>query len=72
LVLISQNLKYKCNGQTYIPLAYFLKVRTVKPEKHPLLENGSETTSISRQWPQNKRYEQPLLGSHQQANGLAE
>jgi hypothetical protein len=28
---------------------YFLKARTVEPEKQPLLANGSETTFVSRQ-----------------------
>jgi hypothetical protein len=30
-------------------VAYLLKARTVEPEKHPLLVNGSETTLVSRQ-----------------------
>jgi hypothetical protein len=30
-------------------VAYLLKARTVKPEKQPLLANGSETTSVYRQ-----------------------
>jgi hypothetical protein len=30
-------------------VAYFLKARTVEPEKQPLLANGSETTFVSRQ-----------------------
>jgi hypothetical protein len=34
-------------------VAYLLKARTVQPEKQPLLENGSETTSVSRQRPRN-------------------
>jgi hypothetical protein len=29
--------------------AYLLKARTVEPERQPLLANGSETTSVSRQ-----------------------
>jgi hypothetical protein len=28
----------------------FAKARTVEPENQPLLENGSETTFVSRQW----------------------
>jgi hypothetical protein len=32
-------------------VAYLLNARTVEPEKQPLLENGSETTLISRQRP---------------------
>jgi hypothetical protein len=35
-------------------VAYLLKVRTVEPEKQPLLANGSETTFVCRQ----------LLGKH--------
>jgi hypothetical protein len=30
-------------------VAYLLKSRTVKPEKQPLLANGSETTFVFRQ-----------------------
>jgi hypothetical protein len=30
-------------------VAYLLKARTVKPEKQPLLANGSETTFVSGQ-----------------------
>jgi hypothetical protein len=30
-------------------VAYLLKARTVEPEKHPLLANGSETTFVSGQ-----------------------
>jgi hypothetical protein len=30
-------------------VAYLLKARTVEPEKHPLLANGSETAFVSRQ-----------------------
>jgi hypothetical protein len=30
-------------------VAYLLKARTVEPEKHPLLANGSEATFVSRQ-----------------------
>jgi hypothetical protein len=30
-------------------VAYLLKPRTVEPEKHPLLANGSERTFFSRQ-----------------------
>jgi hypothetical protein len=30
-------------------MTYLLKVRTVEPEKQPLLANGSETTFVSRQ-----------------------
>jgi hypothetical protein len=34
-------------------VARLLKERTVKPEKQPLLANGSETTFVSRQRPRN-------------------
>jgi hypothetical protein len=30
-------------------VAYLFRARTVKSEKQPLLANGSETTSVSRQ-----------------------
>jgi hypothetical protein len=30
-------------------MVYFLKARTVEPQKQTLLENGSETTFVSRQ-----------------------
>jgi hypothetical protein len=53
-------------------VAYFLKARTVEPEKQPLLANGSEITFASRQQQRNKRDKQPLIGSQQCANGLAE
>jgi hypothetical protein len=48
-------------------VAYLLKVRTgiVEPEKQPLLANGSETTFVSRQQPQDK---QSFLGSHKHAH----
>jgi hypothetical protein len=32
-----------------------LKERTVEPDKQLLLANGSETTFVSRRWPQNKQ-----------------
>jgi hypothetical protein len=53
-------------------VAHLLKARTMEPEKQLLLVNGSETTFVSRQWLRNKQDKQPLLGSHQQAKGLAE
>jgi hypothetical protein len=34
---------------TICTVAYFLKARTVEPEKQPLLANGSEITFVSRQ-----------------------
>jgi hypothetical protein len=36
-------------------VAYFVKERTVEPEKQPLLANGSETTFVSRQRQRNKK-----------------
>jgi hypothetical protein len=36
-------------------VAYFLKARAVESEKQPLLANGSETTSVSRQWQRNRQ-----------------
>jgi hypothetical protein len=36
-------------------VAYLLKARTAKPEKQPLLANGSEPTFVSRQRPRNKK-----------------
>jgi hypothetical protein len=53
-------------------VAYLLKARTVEPEKQLLLVNGSESTFVSRQRLQNKQDKELLLGSHQQAKGLAE
>jgi hypothetical protein len=47
--LQNQNKKMKVNI-----VAYLLKARSMEPEKESLLVNGSETTFISRQWPQNK------------------
>jgi hypothetical protein len=38
-----------------ITVIYLLKPGTVEPEKQPLLANGSETTFISRQRPQNRQ-----------------
>jgi hypothetical protein len=35
------------------------------------IANSSEAIFVSRQWPQNKRDKQPLLGSHQHTSGLA-
>jgi hypothetical protein len=40
-------LNWRCINEDTV--AYLLKARTVKPEKHPLQANGSETTSVSRQ-----------------------
>jgi hypothetical protein len=36
-------------------VVYLFKATTVKPEKQPLLANGSETTFVSRQRPRNKQ-----------------
>jgi hypothetical protein len=37
------------NRWEYNTVAYFLKARTVEPEKQPLLANSSGTTFVSRQ-----------------------
>jgi hypothetical protein len=37
-------------------VVYWLKAITVEPKKQPLLENGSETTFVSRQRSKTKRF----------------
>jgi hypothetical protein len=39
----------------YNTVSHLLKLRTVEPEKEPLLANGSETTFVARQRSRNKQ-----------------
>jgi hypothetical protein len=41
-------------------MAHLLKARNVEPEKQPMIANGSETTSVSRQQTTEKH---PSVGS---------
>jgi hypothetical protein len=47
--------KWKCQALDIVAYTYLLKTRTVEPEKQLLLENGSETTFVSRQWSRNRQ-----------------
>jgi hypothetical protein len=51
----SSTTKYNQEFIEKTTVAYLFKARTVEPEKQLLLANSSETTFISRQWPQNKQ-----------------